>query len=70
MSRGTWLARTSDLSMQTVEQTKALHRMGRIAEGEAVYRAVLARDPRQFDALYLLGLIRYQQGAPAKRTIC
>jgi cytochrome c-type biogenesis protein CcmH/NrfG len=56
--------------MQTVEQTKALHRMGRIAEGEAVYRAVLARDPRQFDALYLLGLIRYQQGAPAKRTIC
>src|SRR5438552_9585406 len=55
-------SRMSNLPMQTIEQAKALHRMGRIAEAEAVYRAVLARDPRQFDALHLLGLIRYQQG--------
>jgi protein O-GlcNAc transferase len=48
--------------MPTIEQGKALHRMGRIAEAEAVYRSVLARDPRQFEALHLLGLIRYQQG--------
>jgi predicted O-linked N-acetylglucosamine transferase (SPINDLY family) len=48
--------------MPTIEQGKALHRTGRIAEAEAVYRSVLARDPRQFDALHLLGLIRYQQG--------
>jgi hypothetical protein len=27
--------------------------MGRIAEAEAVYRSVLARDPCQFDALHL-----------------
>jgi protein O-GlcNAc transferase len=50
--------------MQTIEQGKALHGMGRIAEAEAIYRAVLARDPREFDALHLLGLIRYQQGRP------
>jgi protein O-GlcNAc transferase len=48
--------------MPTIDQGKALHRMGRIAEAEAVYRSVLAHDPRQFDALHLLGLIRYQQG--------
>jgi predicted O-linked N-acetylglucosamine transferase (SPINDLY family) len=48
--------------MPTIDQGKALHRMGRIAEAEAIYRSVLARDPREFDALHLLGLIRYQQG--------
>jgi protein O-GlcNAc transferase len=48
--------------MPTIEQGKALHRMGRIVEAEAVYRSVLARDPSQFEALHLLGLIRYQQG--------
>src|SRR5262249_61547363 len=45
-------------AMTGIDQGKALHRMGRIAEAEAVYRSVLARAPRQFDALHLLGLIR------------
>ena len=48
--------------MSTIEQGKALHQIGRVAEAEAVYRSVLARDPRQFDALHLLGLILYQRG--------
>src|SRR5262249_10129369 len=48
--------------MSTIEQGKALHQLGRVAEAEAVYRSVLARDPRQFDALHLLGLILYQRG--------
>jgi protein O-GlcNAc transferase len=52
--------------MHTIEQAKALHRMGRLAEAEAAYRSVLARDPREFDALHLLGLIRYQQGHPGE----
>jgi len=39
--------------MPAIDQGKALHRMGRIAEAEAVYRSVLARDPREFDALHL-----------------
>jgi protein O-GlcNAc transferase len=68
MSRGAprSSAETSDLPMQTIEEAKALHRMGRIAEAEAVYRSVLARNPREFDALHLLGLIRYQQGRPGE----
>jgi protein O-GlcNAc transferase len=48
--------------MSSIEQGKALHQIGRVAEAEAVYRSVLARDPRQFDALHLLGLILYQRG--------
>jgi protein O-GlcNAc transferase len=52
--------------MHTIEQAKALHRMGRLAEAEAAYRSVLARNPREFDALHLLGLIRYQQGRPGE----
>lgn len=48
--------------MRALEQAKLLHQTGRIAEAEAAYRSVLARDPNQFDALHLLGLIRYQQG--------
>jgi protein O-GlcNAc transferase len=68
MSRGAprSSAETSDLPMQTIERAKALHRMGRIAEAEAVYRSVLAHNPREFDALHLLGLIRYQQGRPSE----
>jgi tetratricopeptide (TPR) repeat protein len=38
----------------------AMHRQGRVAEAEAGYRAVLAADPGQPDAYYLLGLIAVQ----------
>jgi len=52
------------MPMQVLDQAKMLHQMGRVAEADAAYRSVLARDPRQFDALHLLGLLRYQQGRP------
>jgi predicted O-linked N-acetylglucosamine transferase (SPINDLY family) len=52
------------MPMQVLDQAKMLHQMGRVAEADAAYRAVLARDPRQFDALHLLGVLRYQQGRP------
>ncbi len=39
-----------------------LHQAGRIAEAEARYNSVLRVDPKQPDALHLLGLIRYGQG--------
>jgi tetratricopeptide (TPR) repeat protein len=38
------------------------HREGRLAEAEAIYRAILQVAPRHFDALHLLGVIRHQQG--------
>jgi protein O-GlcNAc transferase len=52
--------------MQNIEQGRMLHGQGRLGEAELVYRSVLARDPQQFDALHLLGLIRFQQGHPAE----
>jgi protein O-GlcNAc transferase len=49
--------------MQPIEQGMMLHRQGRMAEAEAVYRSILARDARHFDALHMLGLVRFQNGA-------
>ena len=50
----------------TVEQAvqKALwhHRAGRLAEAEALYRQVLAREPNRADALHLLGVLASQLG--------
>nr|WP_207210858.1 tetratricopeptide repeat protein [Lichenibacterium minor] len=40
----------------------ALQRAGRLSEAEAAYRALLAQDPRDADALHLLGLARQQSG--------
>jgi tetratricopeptide (TPR) repeat protein len=39
-----------------------LHRGGRLDEARAIYEQVLARDPRQPDALNLLGLLERQNG--------
>lgn len=47
---------------QMLQQAFDLHRQGRTVEAEAGYRSVLARDPAQFDALHLFGLLRLQQG--------
>lgn len=40
------------------------HQHGRLHEAQALYEEVLARDPRQPDALHLLGLLALQQGQP------
>jgi predicted O-linked N-acetylglucosamine transferase (SPINDLY family) len=52
----------TDALMQSIEQGVSLHRAGRMAEAEAVYRSILAREPRHFDALYMLGVIHFQNG--------
>ncbi|MEQ9641143.1 MAG: tetratricopeptide repeat protein [Alphaproteobacteria bacterium] len=41
-----------------------LHRQGRLDEARRCYQQVLARDPKQFDATHLSGLIWLQGGAP------
>lgn len=38
------------------------HRAGRLAEAEAAYRAILAADPGNIDALHLLGVVAHQGG--------
>ena len=43
-------------------QATALHQQGRLAEAEALYRQILGHDARVFPALYLLGMLRLQQG--------
>jgi tetratricopeptide (TPR) repeat protein len=38
------------------------HQSGQLAQAEAVYRSILARDPRHADALHLLGVLALQSG--------
>ncbi|PWC86177.1 hypothetical protein TSH100_13645 [Azospirillum sp. TSH100] len=45
-----------------VGQAVALHQSGRLGEAEALYRQALAAQPRQPDALHLLGMIACQTG--------
>jgi predicted O-linked N-acetylglucosamine transferase (SPINDLY family) len=42
------------------------HQAGQLAEAERLYRQILARDPKDFDALHLLGVVRHQQGRGAE----
>ena len=52
----------SDLLGQAVR----LHQQGRLEQAQALYRRVLDLDPRQFDALHLLGVIERQRGHPGR----
>jgi protein O-GlcNAc transferase len=45
-----------------VSRALSHHRQGRLDEAEAIYRAVLARDPDHFDCLHLLGVVNRQRG--------
>ncbi|HEY7130392.1 MAG TPA: tetratricopeptide repeat protein, partial [Nitrospira sp.] len=40
----------------------AFHAQGRLREAEQLYENVLAAEPRHFESLYRLGLIRLHQG--------
>ena len=48
----------------TVATALRHYQAGRIGDAEAIYRRILAAEPRNFDALYLLGLLTYQLGRP------
>jgi predicted TPR repeat methyltransferase len=52
----------SDLLGQAVR----LHQQGRLDQAQALYRRVLEANPRQFDALHLLGVIERQRGNPRR----
>jgi predicted O-linked N-acetylglucosamine transferase (SPINDLY family) len=45
-----------------LQRAVAHHRRGELAQAEALYRAILARAPRQFDATHLLGVVHQQRG--------
>jgi len=47
-----------------LNQAVALHREGRLAEAEALYRQVMAQSPPNFQLQYRLALLQYQQQRP------
>ena len=49
-----------------VQQALGLHRQGRLNEAEALYTSVLARHAMHFEASYLLGMLKMQQGQLAQ----
>lgn len=49
----------------TLQQARERHQAGNLDAAETLYRQVLATDPRQPDALQLLGLIAHQVGQHA-----
>jgi protein O-GlcNAc transferase len=48
--------------LQAIEAALEHHRAGRLNQAEAIYRKILAVEPRQPDALHLLGYLAYQVG--------
>jgi tetratricopeptide (TPR) repeat protein len=46
----------------SLDEAFALHKAGRLAEAEKIYKQILAIDPGHFDCLHLLGLILHQRG--------
>ncbi|GBH26211.1 tetratricopeptide repeat protein [Burkholderia vietnamiensis] len=48
------------------DRAYAAHRAGRLAEAEHGYRAALATNPADADALHLFGVLRHQQGQHAE----
>jgi len=47
---------------QAVEQALTLHRAGRLAEADQIYRDILATDPHHVAAMHLSGVLKHQQG--------
>ncbi len=49
-----------------LQQAHALHAAGDLPKAEKLYKMILARDSGRFDALHLLGFLKYQSGRPAE----
>jgi hypothetical protein len=52
----------SSVLQQKYQQALALHQKGIILPAQAIYEEILKVQPKQFDALYLLGICMYQAG--------
>jgi len=50
--------------VELLSQAVNCHQQGDLANAAEIYRRILARDPRNFDALHLLGVIEQQRGRP------
>ena len=56
-------AQQVDLLRAHLERALVAQQGGRFADAAAAYEAALALQPKNFDALHMLGVVRYQQGA-------
>src|SRR4051812_26906326 len=56
---------------RSVQQGIDLHRAGQVAEAEAIYREILARNNRDPGALQMMGMLHLQRGefAQAAETL-
>jgi tetratricopeptide (TPR) repeat protein len=48
--------------LETLRRATGLHQRGQLSDAEALYRHALARQPQNFDALHLLGVLMHQRG--------
>lgn len=71
--------RSMSSAIGDVQHAFSLHRQGRLAEAESAYAALLARQPKHFDALHLLGMpnskptdppaaVRHRSSSSARRS--
>ena len=61
------LPKTDSLNVpQALAQALKLHGLGRLAEAEQLYAAILAARPDHFDALQMMGLVKLAAGQPAE----
>ncbi|KVF98097.1 hypothetical protein WJ21_14975 [Burkholderia vietnamiensis] len=60
------LSVSSSVMDSAFDRAYAAHRAGRLAEAEHGYRAALATNPADADALHLFGVLRHQQGQHAE----
>src|SRR5258705_2694899 len=47
-----------------LKKAYSLHQMGKLDEAASLYREILNQNPRNADALYLLGVIEFQKADP------
>jgi len=55
--------RQTEALRELIDRAVEHHRAGRLADAERLYRQVLVTDPREFDALHMLGLLCHSRGA-------
>ncbi len=63
------MARPNLPPSQPIHEAAALHRAGRLAEAIESYRKILKKNPRDPDALHLLGVALMQQGDPREGLV-
>ena len=51
---------------QALKEAVQLHQEGKLDQAALRYRAILNAQPNHFDAMHLLGVVRFQQGLYAE----